>query len=192
MFKLLNFDLENNIPTFYSIVTLFLCFIVLLFISYVHKKAGLSYYLWIGLGLCFLFISFDECIEIHERIAVFLRNKFALTGILYYAWVIPYGIVLLGFSVIYYFKFLLKLPKKTQRLFLLSGLIYVGGAVGFELLAGVFHNPLNEMNNAIFILYTLEELLEMIGIALFIYALLLYIKDELKISVGVNVKKETA
>jgi len=189
LFKLLNFDLENNIPTYYSIVTLFLCFILLLFTSYIRKKMGLSYYLWIGLSLCFLYISFDECIQIHERVAFFLKNKFELSGIFHYAsWAIPYGILLLGFSVIYYFKFLRPLSKKTQRLFLLSGFIYVGGAVGFELLAGVFHNPLNEMNNTISILYTFEELLEMIGIALFIYALLLYIEEELKITIDTHKK----
>lgn len=186
LFKLLNFDLENNIPTYYSVITLFLCFILLLFITYVRKKAGLSYYLWFVLSLCFLFISFDECIEIHERVAVFLRDKFALTGILYYAWVIPYGILLMVFALVYYFKFLLKLPRKTQRLFLASGFIYVTGAIGFELLAGVFHNPLNKMNNTTSILYTFEESLEMIGIALFIYALLLYITEELKVTISMQ------
>ena len=186
-FKLLDFDLEHNIPTFYAVVTLFLCFILLLFIAYAHKKIGNKYYLWLGLSLCFLFLSFDEHIGVHERIAIYLRDTFFLTGILYYAWVIPYGIAFTIFSLIYHFNFLPLLPKKIRRLFLISGLIYVTGAIGLELLAGMYYNPSNEINDITFILYTFEELLEMIGIAIFIYSLLLYIKEELTISI--NTKK---
>ncbi|MCA1991662.1 MAG: hypothetical protein LDL41_06395 [Coleofasciculus sp. S288] len=39
-----------------------------------------------------------------------------------------------------YWKFLAHLPAKMRRLFLLSGAIYIGGAIGVELAHGYYLN----------------------------------------------------
>ncbi len=61
----------------------------------------------------------------------------------------------------------------------LSGAIFVGGAVGFEALGGLYLESSGEEFSSepdiiYFIISTIEEALEMLGIALFIFTLLRY------------------
>jgi len=179
LYKLFNFDEEHNFPAFYSSLSLFACAIILAFISYINRlsKNSNSIY-WFFLSLCFLYISIDESIQIHERIGGLLSNKYAFDGYLYYAWVIPYGFVLLVFGTLFYFNFLRHLPKKFRTLFVVSGVVFVTGALGFEML-GAHEVSSNTSEKIISIFYTIEEFLEMLGIALFLYALILYINEEL-------------
>jgi hypothetical protein len=51
------------------------------------------------------------------------------------------------------------------------------GAVGFEMLGGRHKDLYTEETNMYIVYFTFEELLEMSGISLFIYALLRYISD---------------
>ena len=64
-------------------------------------------------------------------------------------------------------------------LFVVSGLIYVAGAIGFELL-GAWEADFHGTDTIRYcILFTCEEFLEMIGIVLLIYSLLSYIVHEI-------------
>jgi hypothetical protein len=81
------------------------------------------------------------------------------------------GIFVLIF-VAAYLRFLRNLPARMRTLLLLAGGLYVGGALGFEILSGM-HAVKHGQENAVFaILVTIEETLEMLGVAVFIYALL--------------------
>ena len=65
-------------------------------------------------------------------------------------------------------------------LFIASGMTYVIGAIGFELLGALQHD-LHGRNNLVYsLLYTCEELFEMLGAVIFIYTLLLYIVSKFK------------
>ena len=168
---LFNFDTEKNIPTFYSTIALILVSVLLSYIAFTCKKMKLSCIPWFGLSIIFLFLSMDEMFSIHERLLRPVRETLGVSGLLYFAWVIPYGIALVVL-IIAYSKFLFELPRNIMTLFLVSGAIFVSGAIGLELLGGR-HAELYGINNLHFsILTTFEELLEMVGIALFIYTLL--------------------
>jgi len=182
-YNLFDLNTEGNIASFYSSITIFISATLLGFIAFFRKKNNLSYVLWFFLSIVFLFLSIDEASQLHERVGVLFEDNLNLTGYLSWAWVVPYGILVIIFSVVYYFKFLPQLPKKIYWLFIISGSIYVTGALGFEMLAAKNYNsPLfSEILNAIY--YSIEEFLEMLGIALFIYSLLLYIKEEIIISI---------
>lgn len=188
---LFDFNTEKNIPTFYSSVALIIASLLLLFITNLHKKEQLPYVLWGVLSFIFLFLSIDEISSIHEKLNEPIKNNIDATGLLYFAWVIPYGIALIAF-VAAYLKFLLKLPKTTMRLFILSGSLFVLGAIGFEMLGG-WQAELNGNRGLLYaIFYTFEESLEMLGVALFIYALLEYIlirKQSLNISLTYDSKE---
>ncbi len=175
---LFNFDSEYNIPTSYSSVALLFSSFLLSHIAFKCKILGMPYILWFVLSSIFLFLSIDEVLSIHERLAVPVRDTLGTSGLLYFAWVIPYGVALLAF-VMLYTKFLFNLPRKTMVLFLISGTLFVSGAIGFELLGGL-EADLNG-NDTLFysIITTCEELLEMLGIALFIYTLLTYLNTYL-------------
>jgi len=96
--------------------------------------------------------------------------------------VIPYGLLFILFSFVYFFKFLPQLPKKFARLFVIAGAIYVIGAIGVEMVGAENYSSSNFSEIRYAIYYSIEEFLEMLGIAIFIYSLLLYIKEEIIIT----------
>ena len=177
--QLFDFNNEKNIPTLYSSTALIFSGILLFVISKIQKDKDEHSFLWSLLGIVFIFLAIDETASIHESLAEPFNSKFQTTGLLYYAWVIPYGIVLL-FFIVGYLKFLFNLPKKIMKLFIISGSIFVMGAVGFEMISGAVAELHKGAGLLYAIFYTIEEFLEMSGIALFIYTLLTYIsiKDE--------------
>jgi hypothetical protein len=183
LFNLFNVGEEGNIPAYYSSITILFASFLLGFISLFRKINRLNYSLWLVLSLIFFYLSIDESVQLHERVGIFLiDNNFNLTGYLSFGWVIPYGLLSSVFAGVFYFKFLPQLPKKISRLFIISGSLFVFGAVGVEMIgAKIYHSDnFSEIINAI--CYSIEEFIEMLGIALFIYALLLYIKEEIIIT----------
>ena len=89
---------------------------------------------------------------------------------------IPYGIAL-GVFLLFYIKFLLSLPKRIMILFIVSGAIFVAGAIGFEMLASRYFSLYGDISGGTMyaVFYTFEEFFEMLGIVIFIYTLLSYI-----------------
>lgn len=185
---LFNFNAEKNIPTFYSSFALLFASILLSLIAFKRKNIKLPYISWFVLALIFLFLSFDEISSIHERLTIPVRETFGTSGFLYYAWIIPYGFALVAF-IIAYLKFLFELPKRIMILFLISGAIFVSGAIGFEMLGGRQDALYGENNVLYSVISTCEELLEMLGIAMFIYTLLKYIVNEFGL-LRINIDKK--
>lgn len=176
--KLFTFNDEANIPTFYSSLALFFSAILLLIIGVAHRKRGSAYLSWLGLASVFLMLSIDEAASVHERLTIPLRELLNTSGFLHFAWVIPYSIMVLLLFVLYA-RFLINLPKKTMILFLVAGITYITGALGFEML-GASWAYLHETDNLIYsLIVTCEEFLEILGIVFFIYALIQYISEQI-------------
>jgi hypothetical protein len=76
-----------------------------------------------------------------------------------------------------YFKFLLHLPPQTRRIFLLAAGLYVGGALGVELIHGHYLD-LYGKDLVYALIAAVEELLEMLGIITFLYGLLSYLRSQ--------------
>ncbi|HEY9657253.1 MAG TPA: hypothetical protein V6C65_02230 [Allocoleopsis sp.] len=186
-YRLINLDAERNLPTWYSSCLLLLCAGLLAIIAHIkHKNFAPYRYHWSFLSIIFLGLSLDETAAIHDVAVKPLRATFNLTGILYYSWVIP-GIVVVALLGLAYLKFLTSLPKPIQRLFVLSAFIYVLGALGMEMIAGI----ITETMGAESLLYRVEaiteEFLELAGINLFIYTLLTYLCSYLDVRIyGAN------
>ena len=168
---------------YYSSMAILIASFLLGFISLVRKIHGLPYSLWLILSIIFLYLSIDEAVQLHERVEIIMDNHFDLTGYLSWAWVIPYGLLFIIFSVVYYIKFLPQLPKKIFWLFIISGAIFVTGAIGVEMIGAKNYHSENSSEIINAVCYSIEEFLEMLGIAIFIYGLLLYIEEEINITV---------
>lgn len=183
LFNLFNIRTEGNMAAYYSSMTLLMASFLLAFISLFRKIHGLSHSLWLILSIIFLYLSIDEAVQLHERVEIIMDNNFDLTGYLSWAWVIPYGLLFIIFAAVYYIKFLPQLPRNIYWLFIISGAIFVTGAIGVEMIGAKNYHSENSSEIINAICYSIEEFLEMLGIALFIYALLLYIKEEIDITV---------
>lgn len=78
-----------------------------------------------------------------------------------------------------YWRFLLHLPFRSRMLFLTSAVVYVGGALGMEMVGGWYAQNYGSGNLSYVAIATLEETLEMLGVVIFIYALLRYLAAEI-------------
>lgn len=174
-FKLFDVDTEVNFPSLYSTVTLLTCALLLFLIHFIENGKWIRSGYWSLLGLVFLFLAVDENISLHEKITGLLRNQFNFPGIFYYAWIVPYflAVLLLGF---YYLPFLLKLPRSIMYHFITAFLLFMGGAVGMEMIGGR-HFSLHGHDVLLVVYYSIEEFLEMLGVAVFIKGLLMCILD---------------
>ena len=165
-------------PAFFSSVILLVAAGLLYTIYLVSRKAGVpngkGY--WLALALIFVFMAIDESAQVHEHIAEFVRPQLNsdLNGLLYWSWVVPYAIAVVIVGA-FFLKWVLALPANTRNLFIASGFMFVGAALGFELVEGYLYKQygIDHLYNRI--MYTLEELLEMTAIIVFIYALLQYL-----------------
>lgn len=178
--RLFDVDGEQNIPSLYSASALLLCSILLATITYAKKVAGDSYVrYWQTLSIIFFFLSLDEALSLHEVLTEPLQSALNTSGFLYFAWVIP-GFIFVLICLLAFWRFLAALPAKTRRLFLIAGSIFVGGAIGTELVGGYQTNLYGRENITYVLLATIEELFEMLGIVVFIYALLSYLSSYMK------------
>lgn len=185
--SLFNIDGEQNIPTMYSWSALMFCAVLLAIIGQAKKVVGDRHVIyWRVLTVIFVYLSLDEATSIHEQFAEPLRASLNTSGFLYYAWVIP-GVIFVLAVFLGFLKFLLALPPKTKHLFLTAGAIFVGGAIGLELVSGAYAELYTQHNFTTSILNSIEEFMEMTGIVIFIYALLSYISLDLK-GLNLNIK----
>lgn len=178
-------DAEANLPTFFSSLLLLLCSVLLSIIATTRRKQQQrDHPYWMGLAGIFLFLSIDEMTEVHERLIEPLRHSLHTAGFLYFAWVIPYGFLLLLVAALYG-RFLFSLAPGIRIRFIVAGSIYLAGAIGVELIGGYMDEHYGEYNAGYALLTTLEESLEIGGLIAFIHALIFYISTEIK---GINLR----
>lgn len=175
--RFLDVDGESNLPTWFSSSLLLAAAFVLMFIASLVKSDGGGYQVhWRFLAGVFVFLSIDEACCIHEAVGTKLQSAFHTSGYLLYPWVIPWCILLLITGLIY-MRFLMTLPGRIRSQILLAAFIYVGGAVGVEIVEAGYSAIIGTERDLIYTLMTtVEEIMEMLGIVVFISALCRYIE----------------
>ncbi|AHM61864.1 hypothetical protein D770_18060 [Flammeovirgaceae bacterium 311] len=177
--ELFNMDKENNIPTYFSSLLLLGCAATLGIIAYLEKqKNSKKHPYWIGLAIIFLLLSIDESVQIHERIGAWTRTALNTSGVFHFAWIIPYGLLVLGVGAAY-LRFVWNLPARIKKLMILAGAIYVGGALGMEAVASYYFSQTLENSLTLVIFTIIEESMELSGLLLFLRCLLYYLDVEL-------------
>jgi len=193
-----SFDVEKNIPSYFSTMLFLISAILLFGISKQVKSSNQpsNFRKWYLMGCVFAWLALDELFSLHELLInptrIFLKNLLQQDnlGFLHFAWVLPY-VLLFVFLGVYFFKFIFSLPRKTLESFIMAGVIFIMGAVGLEMVGGYYvSNDGNEMKLIYKFCTSLEEVLEMLGIIIFIYALIKYIEQQesliVNIAIGAN------
>lgn len=173
--KLMNrFDInfEPSIPAWYSACALLASSALLSItgLAKMHEKDR-YYKHWLVLAAIFMGLSIDEAARFHEMIHTVIISRVEVHGMLYFPWVVP-ALIFVGIVALCYIPFLLHIDRRTAKLFLVAGAIYVMGAVGMEIIAGPFAEKYGTASTPHEICEAIEETLEMLGIVAFIYALL--------------------
>jgi hypothetical protein len=176
------FDLgtEANLPTWYQVITLaFSAFLLTIIWSAKKSVSDRFTWFWGFMGLVFYFLSSDEASGIHEALSNQMdKHGYSGGGILSYGWILPYMVFGLVFLAVVW-RFLMSLSMKYRVLFVVSGVIYVSGAVGMEMVEAYYDNTVGAYTNLGVTLRLIEETLEPTGILLFNFTLLSYIREQL-------------
>jgi hypothetical protein len=170
-------DAEHNLPTMFSVVLLLIAALLLALVATLKAHERNPYAgRWKLLAWGFAFMALDEGASIHELFTLPGRQLLGGhgLGILHFSWVIPFGLLVLILAF-YFMKFVASLPRRTAFSFVLAAIIYVGGAIGFEMLGGRYAELHGNENPTYVLLATVEETLEMAGVIVFIHALLQYV-----------------
>lgn len=158
--QLFELDEENNLPTWFSSYLLLNNALVLWLIAASKSDAYRIY--WIVLAIGFVVLSIDEVAGLHETFNTAIDTNWAIFG----------GLIVLGVGVCM-IPFLLSLPFRLALWFIISGSIFIGGAIGVELLS----EDLNEETMTYAYASALEEGMEMLGALLFLFVNLKEMKN---------------
>lgn len=170
--EILDVDEEGYLPAMFSTLQLALAVPLLLILHHdARRSSSPGNRAWLVLAGVFCFLAADECFAVHERLN---RPVTALLGshrVPVYAWVVPYGALVAAFAA-YFLKFWWRLPRDTRRQMAVAFAVFVGGAIGMELLGSRIAVTHGHDSLAYAMEVLAEESLEMFGIALFIRSLL--------------------
>ncbi|MEG4446090.1 hypothetical protein QUB47_30285 [Microcoleus sp. AT9_B5] len=177
--KVFNVDAERNLPTFYSFLALLFSALLLGVIAYAKNLDSDRYKNhWKILSFIFIYLSLDEAGQLHEKLIDPMRSLLNASGFLYFTWIVPFGF-LVAIFLLSYSKFVFHLPAATRKFFVAACALYIGGAIGIEMIGGYLFSTLGMESVPYLIVATLEEFLEMLGIVVFIHGLISYIKTYL-------------
>jgi hypothetical protein len=181
---LFNVNMELSIPTWYSGILLFACALT----SYVISKIDLNIRnkpFWRFIAFTFVFLSIDELAEVHEKIGHYLGYVIETSGIFHFKWVLVYVPILIILGLVF-IKFFRRVDRKLFRYMFLSAVVFIAGAVGFEMISAGWADIHGQENMVFMAVSAIEEFFEMLGASIFIYATLDYIK-RVKISKNLEI-----
>ncbi len=180
-----NPDWEQTIPAWFSSCLMLMIAAACALVARDRRRDGGGYARrWMALVPIFLYLSADESVALHERVGTLIKHVVHTSGIFTFAWVIPALAVLVVLAVVY-FPFVRALPRGVRGLVALSGSLYVGGALGMEMVGGVIKTRYGA-GDLYFTAVTIEEFLEMVGLVTFLGAALRLLTEEAGAGSGVQ------
>lgn len=191
-FHIFHLDREQNLAAGFSSFLLFFAGMLLALITYFKWNLVSSFrYLWALLSAGFFLMAVDEAWSFHERLVKPIRvlTDNDLPAIFHFAWVLPAVVILLALAVLF-LKFVVDLAAETRTSFLLAAFLYLGGAVGMEMLGGVYAASEGQHTVEYVLLTTVEESLEICGVLIFIGSLFRYIRKNFR-SLKITFSRDT-
>jgi len=179
--QLLDLNEERSFGTIFSVAVLVANAGLLTIFAFAARRSGglgsRESSWWAGLAVLFLFMSADEVFGIHESLIDPLRQSLHPSGALHFAWVVPYTALVVTVAALYT-PFLLRLPRETAIRLVIAGAVYVGGAIGMEMVAGKMEESHGYAGRALPMEteYLVEESMEMLGAIYFLTALLRHVE----------------
>ncbi|MDF1702333.1 MAG: hypothetical protein P1V36_14375 [Planctomycetota bacterium] len=175
--NMFDLDEEESFGTWFSAAILLLAGQLTLLVARSSKRTGDGLWVWwFVLGLGFHYLSIDEVAGMHEFLNTYGEELLGISE----RWT-TYALVGVVLLTVAYVPFLQALRRqgrtRTLALLILSGGLYVGGAVGAEWLSPSDPAAFSRVAYAVGWV-SLEEGLEMAGVILVIYGLLDALRGE--------------
>jgi hypothetical protein len=172
----INLDSEISIPTWFQSTLLLLAGALTALIAVIRSRASPSYVRhWIVAAVALILMSGDEMLALHEMLIDPMRALLDVGGgLIYFAWIVPGAVVAVAFAATY-LRFLAHLPERIRKLFVTAGVLYLMGVLGMEALDGAYASSQGSDTLGYMLLTDLEEVFEMAGLLVLVYALLSYL-----------------
>ena len=169
--QLFDLDEENNLPTWFSHFLLLNNAFVLSIIASSDAQKKRNY--WWALSIGFLILSIDEVAGLHET----------FHSAIDFNWAIPAGILVAIIGIVF-IPFLRSLERRVAILYIISGSIFISGALIIELLSEDMKTKSLEYALAT----TLEEGMEMAGALIFLWVNINMLKNRDQQEVVIHVR----
>jgi hypothetical protein len=182
---------ELSFADWFSTLGLFACALLAALCAALTRARRGPYLLhWIVLSLILLLLSADEAVSLHQRASEVIRDQFIPHPGVVEPWLYLAAALILVYGLAYV-RFVLDLPGQIRRLFVLAAAVFVAGAAGFELIEGILLNTdeLGSNNLRYALVATTEQVLEMLGIVIFAYALMLHL-SAFEAGAGIRIRRE--
>lgn len=176
-----NFDSEINIPTWFSSSKL----LILFFLSLTYATLIRDKYhsrLYLAMSAVFLFFSADEAASIHESLTLLFQKASVYSPLpnAHGIWIFIYPAAVLALAVTFRKGVVLFFQEEVGRaIFILGGVVFVGGGIGFEVIGYFIETEQSRESTAYLMEVSLEESFELLGQSLMILGLMTKI-DALK------------
>lgn len=173
-------DQEVSVPTWFSQVALLLAGLVALGIGVSRRSSKQPYYRhWIAIACILIYMSLDEGSSLHELTGAPIEAALNTSGtFLQFGWVIV-GVAAVVVVGLVFLRFWWRLPARTRNLVMISGLIYVIGAVIIEMIGGYYFSHRGpDMIYRTIVMF--EESFELIGACLAVYSFLDFWRSDKK------------
>lgn len=169
-------DSEGSVPAWYSSILLLTAAVLLAVVATVafHQRDRWWKH-WTALSTLFCLMSLDEAASFHESLILPLQKHFGANGLFFFAWVIP-GVFFVAAVGLAFLKFVINLEPRTRNRFIAAGSLFVGGALGMEFVGGAFMDAFGEEHILYILAAAIEETCEMLGVTLFIIAILKHLE----------------
>ena len=178
------FDLseEQSLGTWWTTLLLLFAAVAAAALAAAHPRGTPSRRGWTTFALFIALLSIDETVAMHERFGPIVFHGLGLPQIFVLAWVIPAVLIFVAF-VYWQRGFFASLPGMLRRRLLLAAAVYVGGAVGLEVVESIIVGS-SDMNmdaatTVVFsVIEVVEEVLEILAIGWVVLALLDHLRVE--------------
>jgi hypothetical protein len=167
--RYLSADSERSVTTWFSACILMLCALMTLA---ARVRTG-STAAWAWMSALFVAMSADEILVIHEEIGARINDALDTGGLLRFGFVIPGAVILVG-VILLFAPLISSLPTPTRTVFLWGAALYVGGALALDAVGELAHDTLGREPLISVTLANIEELLEMAGASVLVYAFATY------------------
>lgn len=169
-----NLDEENNVPTWFASMVLALVGFALAFVGMMkYQERDRHWWQWFAIALIPLFLSLDDMAQLHEALSRPLSDEYGFGGLFHWAWLVV-ALPVVAVLTVLFLPFLIRLPARTAVLLLAGAGITFSGGVVLEMFEGWRVDASGQGGLLLFSMVTVQEVAEMIGSIIALYAIIDY------------------
>jgi hypothetical protein len=171
--RFVDLNAEGNLPTWYSVVLMAAAAAAVFAVAGRRRSLDeADWTTWYGLGAVVALMSLDEMTSLHEAAGHLIDERVDVPVFGKYAWIIPGTVAAIAAGWVL-LRAVRPLPTMTRRRLTGAATVFIGAALGIEVLEALLLNDgHNYLGDGMHVLTGTQECLEMLGVILFLRAML--------------------